>query len=67
MPRPICVEDGFEYRVKGIFRRLREEYATEETDTPFEEWLEKNHKTVGAEFLSDVESYMGIPSEVDDD
>ena len=63
MPRPTCLEDGFEYRVKNIFKRLRQEHKDEETTVPFPKWLEKNHKAVGVAFLDDVDVYMGIPLE----
>lgn len=61
MPRPTCLEDGFEYRVKLIFNRLRQDHKDEETDVPFPKWIEKNHKAVGVAFLNDVETYMGMP------
>lgn len=63
MPRMTCLEDGYEYRVKEIFKRLRKEHKDEESPLPFPKWLELNHKAAGVAFLDDVDSYMGMPLE----
>ncbi len=63
MPRPTCLEDGYEYRVKRIFRHLREAYKDSETETPFEDWVWQNKPGVADVFLTDVVEYMGLPEE----
>ena len=63
MPRPTCREDGYEYRVKVIFKKLRKLWREDETDFDFEDWLDIAHMEVANEFLNDVAVYMGIPEE----
>jgi hypothetical protein len=67
MSRPICREDGYEYRVKAIFKHLRQEHAESfDKDMPFEKWLEKESATVADTFIEDVVTYMGIPEDDDE-
>lgn len=66
MPRIQTQEDGYEYRVKRIFKRLHEQFCNEKQGGTFHDWLNKNPKTVGNEFLDDVETYCGLPDFEDD-
>lgn len=59
MPKPTCLEDGYEYRVKKIFGVLREICSYEQSELTFPKWVEEHPKEVSVAFLNDVETYMG--------
>lgn len=56
------IEDGYEWRVRKIFERLRKTHK-EQDDGDFLDWIETHDGSmvVAEEFLNDVQNYMGVP------
>ncbi len=73
MPRP--PETGYGHRVRQIFQRLRRAFVDCEcitdpennTNANFRQWIEASLEDVGREFLSDVETYMGLDAAIGED